>query len=377
MTQTSIENRRQKYFQLNSQFVQMDNAQLLTLFESGDSFTGWGRNHVVEVGDSKVFIKRVPVTDVEQSNMFSTRNLYSLPLYYNYGVGSAGFGVFRELVAHVKTTNWVLNGEIESFPLLYHYRMMPFAGERVEVNPDQYERYVTYWGGNENIGRFRLDKINADYELVLCLEHFPHVLESWLLDHSDQIDHVLEQLHLTIDFLRAKHVIHFDANFDNILTDGKSVYLSDFGLILDRKFALSEEEIDFFDTHSYYDHGQVLANLIFPIYSLYYKLPEDQQRQLRQKYGVSEQDVPFRKLIAVLFENIEEIHEDGSIKIDQAYVDCLLRYRDICMLMANFHMELRQTNQKDTKYPRAELERLLREADLAPEIIDTRRRVSD
>jgi hypothetical protein len=60
------------------------------------------------------------VTDTKFDNFFSTKNLYSLPTYYNCGVGSAGFGVFRELVAHIKTTN--LDSQIETFPFTLVYR---------------------------------------------------------------------------------------------------------------------------------------------------------------------------------------------------------------------------------------------------------------
>lgn len=44
--------------------------------------------------------------------------------YYNYGVGSGRFGAFRELLTHTKTTNLVLNEEIENFPLMYHCRII-------------------------------------------------------------------------------------------------------------------------------------------------------------------------------------------------------------------------------------------------------------
>ena len=70
--------------------------------------------------------------------MFSTKNLYDLPTYYQYGVGSAGFGVFRELVANIKTTNWVLQGAIANFPLLYHARIIPFSGERPDVDMERH-----------------------------------------------------------------------------------------------------------------------------------------------------------------------------------------------------------------------------------------------
>src|SRR3954447_4534447 len=139
MARNSIESRRERYFKLSSQIAQIDNVELISLFGSGPSSEGWGRNHTLEIGRSKVFVKRVPVTDLEYENLFSTRNLYELPTYYNYGVGSAGFGVFRELLAHIKTTNWVLEGAIASFPLLYHYRIIPCLGERPEVDMEQHQ----------------------------------------------------------------------------------------------------------------------------------------------------------------------------------------------------------------------------------------------
>lgn len=91
---------------------------------------------------SKVFVKRVPVTNIEFDNLFSTRNLYNLPTYCNYGFGSTGFGVFRELVTHIKTTNWVLSGAIATFPLMYHYRIIPFSGRRVDVDMERLKDYV-------------------------------------------------------------------------------------------------------------------------------------------------------------------------------------------------------------------------------------------
>src|SRR5215216_5974028 len=168
-----LQSRRARYFTLSSALAQLDNAQLRAFFESNQLQQGWGRNHTLDIGRSKVFVKRLPLTDTEYENMFSTKNLYDLPTYYNYGVGSAGFGVFRELVVNIKTTNWVLEGATANFPLLYHYRILPFSGERPEVDMERHQRYVEYWNGNENIGRYMLARANANYELALFLEHMP------------------------------------------------------------------------------------------------------------------------------------------------------------------------------------------------------------
>ncbi|MCW3054678.1 MAG: hypothetical protein JWN14_3848, partial [Chthonomonadales bacterium] len=129
MAKNSISQRRQRYFQLNPQIAQMDNERLRSLVGPSESRGGWGANKTVDLGSVKVFVKRVPVTDTEYDHLLSTGNLYQLPTYYNYGIGSAGLGVFRELVAHIKTTNWVLDGQIETFPLMLHHRILPFSGE--------------------------------------------------------------------------------------------------------------------------------------------------------------------------------------------------------------------------------------------------------
>lgn len=193
------QHRTQKYFQLSSQLAQMDNAQIAALFDNSAHSPGWGRHQTVEIGDAKLFMKRVPLTDIEQQNSFSTQNLYDLPAYYHYGLGSAGHSVWRELVAHIKTTHWVLQGEIERFPLLYHYRIMPFAGERTALDMAWHQRYVQKWGGNAQIGQYMLDRANANAEMVLFLEHIPHTLHPWLLEHLDQVAWVLDDLHTTKD----------------------------------------------------------------------------------------------------------------------------------------------------------------------------------
>jgi hypothetical protein len=133
MANNDLQRRRALYFKLSSDITQIDNTQLRSLFKDSQAQAGWGKHHTLTIGELKVFVKRVPVTDIEYDNLFSTKNLYDLPMYYHYGVGSAGFGVFRELVTHIKTTNWVLAGAIVTFPLMYHYRIIPFSGARAKI----------------------------------------------------------------------------------------------------------------------------------------------------------------------------------------------------------------------------------------------------
>lgn len=360
----TIELRTKKYFKLSSQIAQLDNAQLRCLFASGESnesSTGWGMNHTIVLGESKVFVKRVPVTKTEYENQFSTKNLYDLPTYCNYGFGSTtGFGVFRELVTHIKTTNWVLEEVIANFPLMYHYRIVPFSGQRGDVDRSRLKDYVEYWGNSVNIGKYVLDRAIANYELVLFLEYIPYILETWLRENPNKLQQPLDDLRTTIDFLRTKEIIHFDAHFRNVLTDGEQTYLTDFGLVLDKSFSLTPHEEFFFEQNRFYDYGEVLRNLGILIQWSYESCSENEKRCIMQKYGI-----PFGlkayQIRSILLDNIEQIHTDGDIKLDEFYVASIVKYRSIIALMQDFFTDMWGNNQKDTKLPHVELRLLLKE----------------
>lgn len=362
MAKNHIELRRKRYFKLSSQIAQLDNAQLLSLFgnsESNESSTGWGMNHVIVLGQFKVFVKRVPVTNIEYDNLFSTRNLYDLPTSYSYGISSTGFGVFRELVTHIKTTNWVLEGEIANFPLMYHYRMIPFSGRRADVDLER-------WGNNANVRSYVLDRATANHELVLFLEYIPHILETWLRENPNKLQKPLNDLRTTIDFLRTKGIIHFDAHFRNILTDGQQTYLTDFGLVLDKSFMLTKDEESFFEQNTFYDYGEVLRNLGHLIRSPYDSCSEDEKRRIMKKYGIKEGSKLY-EVGAILLDNIEQIQADGDMNLDEFYVASIVKYRSIITLMQDFFSNMWGNEKKDTKLCHEKLRLLLKETGFLPD----------
>ena len=108
--ETARARRRQTYFRLNSHLAQLDNQQLYGLLAGGKAAEK--QNRVVKLGSTRIFVKRVPVTYLEYIHMHSTANYYDLPSYFNFGGCGGGLGVFREIATHIKTTNWVLGGEI-------------------------------------------------------------------------------------------------------------------------------------------------------------------------------------------------------------------------------------------------------------------------
>ena len=134
-----VRSRVDTYYKLNTHLAHFDNEKLRALFQDKKHTHGWGPNQTIKLAGTKVFVKKIPVTEIEYNHMFSTKNLYNLPTYYNYGIGSAGFGIFRELVAHIKTTNWVLQASIENFPLMYHYRILTRAGGKQDIDMKAHE----------------------------------------------------------------------------------------------------------------------------------------------------------------------------------------------------------------------------------------------
>jgi hypothetical protein len=371
MTNNPLELRRQKYFEISSLISQLDHKTLNSLLdqsESNESSTGWGTNHILIFGQSKVFVKRVPVTDIEYDNLFSTKNLYDLPAACSYGINSTGLGVFRELITHLKTTHWVLEAAITSgnsetcgnFPLMYHYRILPSTKKCTALEID-----VERWGNHDNIKKYASDRVNARYELVLFLEYIPYVLETWLQENPNQLEKTLNGLWRAIAFLRTKGLIHFDAHFRNILTDGEQIYVTDFGLALDKSFALTEEENVFFEQNSLYDYGEVLRNLGHLIRSPYNACSENDKYRIMKKYGIKDGLRPY-EVGAILLDNIQQIQADGDLVLDEFYVSSIVKYRTIIALMQGFFAEMWENDQKDTPFPHTKLRLLLNETGLLP-----------
>ncbi|MFE2431569.1 protein kinase family protein [Streptomyces sp. NPDC059373] len=234
-----------------------------------------GRSAELDINGTRVFVKRIPLTDTElhPENVRSTANVFELPMFYQYGVGSAGFGAWRELAVHTMTTNWVLGGEYAGFPLMYHWRVLPDSPP--EGFTDVFgglEGAVAHWEGSPAV-RDRLEAIGqSSCSLVVFLEHVPHTLAGWLADHrktavpeggdGSPFRWVEEALMSGSAFMSSRGLVHFDAHFDNILTDGQQLYFADFGLALSARFDLSADESNFLSDHLAYDRCYTASHLL-------------------------------------------------------------------------------------------------------------------
>ncbi|MER6543157.1 protein kinase family protein [Streptomyces sp. NPDC001250] len=233
-----------------------------------------GKSAMLEVAGTPVFVKRVPLTDPERQpeHVRSTANLFDLPVFCQYGIGTIGapgFGAWRELAVHTMTTNWVLTAEHEGFPLMYHWRVLPDLTPLPEELAD-IGRAVAYWGGRSQVRRRIQALQQSSASVALFLEYIPQNLHQWLgtqLEAGDQTANqacamVERELAAGTAFMNARGLLHFDAHFENILTDGRRLFFADYGLALSSGFELSQDEAEFFVQHQTYDRCYTAAYLV-------------------------------------------------------------------------------------------------------------------
>ena len=265
-----------RYCALSSSLALRSDRALTDLLDQAPvASSGIGGNAVLlELDGVPVFVKRVPLTDLERQpeNRLSTLNVFQLPTFVQYGVGSAGGGVWRELAAHVITTNWVLAKQCACFPLMYHWRALegPPAGPQTPEDAADLARMVEYWDNSPAV-RHRLEAIAAaSATIALFLEYVPQNLIGWLRRQVARGDDAVESactmlernLRAGTSFMNSSGLLHFDAHFNNILTDGRRLYFTDFGLAMSRRFELSGCEAAFFERNISHDGCYAVTQLV-------------------------------------------------------------------------------------------------------------------
>lgn len=264
--------RNSQYNSISKHLEALSNKDLLTLLKQGTPLqTGYGSTIKLEIAGTSVFVKQIPLNEIEglPQNISKTENLFELPPYYQYGVGSGGFSVWREVAAHQLSTEWVLKGESQNFPLMYHWRILENFQEKKTFDLDEFNKYVAYWENSSAIGQRTKANHQASRNVVIFIEYIPETLKSWLSKETQKGNAALDKAIMMVEknlqetsrFLINKEMLHFDAHFQNILTDGERLYFSDFGLAMRKQFALSQEELQFFETHALFDQYYVATKI--------------------------------------------------------------------------------------------------------------------
>ncbi|MFI2204926.1 protein kinase family protein [Streptomyces sp. NPDC020192] len=155
-------------------------AKLLAAAEPLGTGIG-GRSARLLVAGRPVFVKRVPLTDLERlpGNERSTANLFGVSPYCHYGIGGPGFTAWRELAAQRTTTRWAPAGRFPGVPLPHHWRVLPDEPRHLPAELADMQRTVAYWGGGAQVRR-RIEALRtASASLALFLEHVPYTVHDW------------------------------------------------------------------------------------------------------------------------------------------------------------------------------------------------------
>jgi hypothetical protein len=306
-----------------------------------------GRSALLEVAGTPVFVKQVPLTDPERQpdSVRSTANLFELPVFCQYGIVSPCFGAWRELAAHIMTTNWVIAGECESFPLMYHRRVLPVSVPLSEELADV-ERAVAYWGGGPQVRR-RMEALEqSSASVALFLEYIPQNLHQWLGQQmqaggeaADRACTMVErELEAVISFMNSRGFLHFDAHFENILTDGQRLFFADYGLAISSRFELSPEEVAFFRRHRTYDRCYTVSYLVNWLVTALYGL------------GIADRDDRDARVRAYAC-------GERPTGIPETPAAIIARHAQLTVVMADFFRKLRQES-RQTPYPLEEIRRI-------------------
>jgi hypothetical protein len=254
--------RRARHEKIAAFLASRTDAELATLAGRSTDVGVGGGTTTVDVDGVRVFVKRIPLTDLERAQPHSTANLFDVPVFCQYGVASPGFNAWRELAANLVVTDGVLTGETESFPLLHHWRVLPghapVAAEHADI-----DEVVAALDGSPAV-RARLEAlVAATHSLVLFCEYIPHPLLDWLrADPASKADWVERQFARIVGFLRDRELLHMDGHFGNMRTDGERIYLTDFGLATSPRFDLSAAEQDFVRRNATHDAAYAAMRLV-------------------------------------------------------------------------------------------------------------------
>ena len=144
-------------------------------------------------------------------------------------------------------------------------------------------------------------------------------------------------------FMNSRGLLHLDAHFQNILTDGRRLYFADYGLALSSGFDLSPQEAAFFDQNQSYDHGFTATYLTNWL--------------LTALYGLRRDD---RETRAAMVRAIAEGKPPHGIPGGAAAL--LTRQAPIATTMSAFTRAFQQAS-RSTPYPDEEIRRLLDDRD--------------
>jgi tRNA A-37 threonylcarbamoyl transferase component Bud32 len=350
--------RTARFAQISTALALQSDEQLTRLVETAEQLASGigGTTLAIELDGCKVFAKRVRLTDLERrsENRMSTGNIFQLPTFCQRNVGSVGFGVWRELAANSMTTGWVLSQQSETFPLMYHWRVLEGAASAGAAPlPDELadvEGMVSYWDGSESMGLRLKALADATASVMIFLEYLPWNLSVWLEQQLAAGPAAMEsacamvERGLTVDIplMNSLGLVHGDAHFGNILTDGHRLYFADLGLSTSERFALTPDELNYLHHNASLDRAYVLAKWVNWLIKAFAPTASSLQERMALVRAVAEGQAVHQLIPELPSEVAAIIH----------------RHAAIASLVNDFYVKL-HSERRSAQYPRDDIEAAL------------------
>lgn len=240
-------NRHELYNKISEKLIVLTDEEINKLTSIQSDKIKWGVYGTINLDGNDIFFKKLPLSDKFALNQYNTGNLYDIPVNCNYGFGTAGVNPWRELITHIKTSNWVLTKQIENFPLLYHYRIIKDDEQNFETGMSEQllERF-----NYKNYHLYLEERAKCKYKIVMFLEFIPSMLYKIIEKDKNYIKEFFPESKKILDFLESNGILHLDTHWGNYLVDSNNkLYLTDFGLVLDKNYDLDENEKLFMDNN--------------------------------------------------------------------------------------------------------------------------------
>jgi hypothetical protein len=356
----TLSDRLERHVRQQERLAALADDELAALGALGTVPGAWGVSGTIVLDGQPLFVKRLPLTEVEVANPGSTANHFALPTFYQYGVGSAGFGAHRELHAHQRATQLVADGRCASFPLLHHHRVLPRVGPSPREPRDR-DAYVASWNGDVRVGRYIDARRDATHELWLVCEHLPHRLDTWLTANQERVEWVLGELLQAVRTLRDDGMVHFDAHFANVVCDGDGVYLADFGLALAAGFELDEPERRFLAQHQHYDLGMVIFNLVWVVRHVLERLSDAERREVLRIADLGDAAAGSSEVLWGVVRRARAVADAGAMELAPEMVAALERYWPVMTIVGELLRRLANDPGKRARHDDAALAAVLAE----------------
>ncbi len=305
-----------------------------------DDVKRWGETGITTIANKKVFYKKIPLAQLYYENNLDTSNLYDVPAYYNYGYGSAGINPWRELITHINLSNWVIQGETKNFPILYHWRVIQDNDKHFELGLT--DKLLSRFGNNPNIKKYLEARANCEYKIILFLEYIPNVLYKYIESNPNYLSQYIKESTNILNFLSKKGILDLDAHWGNYLVDNDSnLYLTDFGLVLDKHFKLDADEKKFMKLNLQIPYYYSIESIYSFVH--YYSLTFDEIKELfsdeiKKKLGKINYVITFIKSLKYI---------NKIIKLPNLYVKLIQKNKNKIIKLVQLKINLENSKDKN------------------------------